>query len=153
MIKKLLTFAILLGLAGQLLAAPAAKAKKGRAAAPVKVADRTAPRFVYQPVVFMSYVRDVDAHPVVTFSADEDVTAAVWEADASGQGHVSRVPIFRGRLRKGAKQEVEWLSVTLPNGRYNFRIILTDRAGNSTAYNAPFTIDIIDNPNRALVLY
>ncbi len=151
--KRLFALALILGLASQLLAAPAVKPKKPKAAAPVKVVDKTVPGFIYQPTVYRSYVRDVDVHPIVTFFADEDVMAEVWETDASGKNHVSRAPIFRGRLKKGVKQGVPWRSVTLPNGIYNFHIIVTDRAGNSSSYDAPFTIDIINNPNRDLVLY
>ncbi len=153
MFKRLLTLTLLFALASQLYAAPAAKAKKPKkGAAPVRT-DFTPPGFIYRPVVFLSYVRDIDTHPVVTFSADEDVTAAIWETDAGGKNHVSRAPIFRQSLKKGIKQEVKWQSVTLPNGIYNFHIILTDKVGNSSSYNAPFTIDIINNPNRALILY
>ena len=161
MLKRILVIAFVLCLSGQLWAAtrpiskPAGPAKpyKGPKLATPAATASAKPAFMFQPIVYASYVMSAGQRPVLTFSADEDVEAVVWETDASGKNHVNRVSIFAGHLRKGVKQEVKWRSVTLPNGRYNFHIMMTDKAGNASAYNVPITVDIVNNPNRALVLY
>ncbi len=152
MLKRLLTLVVLFGCAAQLWAAPAAKPRRTKAA-PVKVTDTTKPGFLYQPVVYASYVMSTGQHPVMTFSADEDVRVVIWETDARGENRVNSEPIFTGRLKKGVKQDVEWLSLALPNGRYNYHVVMTDKAGNGADYDVPITVDIVNNPNGDLILY
>ena len=160
MIKKLLTLAFALCLASQVLAArptkPAGPAKpyKGpKLSRPASSEAAGRPGFIFKPVVYASYVMTIGQRPVLTFSADEDADVTVWETDASGKNHVNRVSIFAGHLKKGVKEDVKWKSLTLPNGIYNYHIVMTDKAGNSSTYNVPITIDIVKNPNRSLILY
>lgn len=111
------------------------------------------PGFSYQPDIFPAYVIDSDQLPVLTFSVDRDVSVEVWEMDETGQHYLSLWPLTMVDLEKGIKLDVAWKTATLPNGNFNFHVVLIDKAGHRADYNIPFTIHIINNPNLNLILY
>ncbi len=140
--------------------APAAGAKKKIAKPPAKktkatlmVVDVKPPGFIYRPNIFPQYVTDSSNLPVLTFSADEDVSIVVDARDAGGKNRLRGELLADTALKKGVKLEVAWKIGTLPNGDYSFHIIMTDKAGNRSEFNAPFTVYIRNNPNNTLLLY
>jgi len=129
-----------------------AKPPVKKAAAAARIIDVKPPGFLYRPNIFPQYVTNRDNLPVLTFSADKDVNIVVEPRDGSGQHRLQGELLADSELKKGVKVDVAWKIATLPNGDYNFHIIMTDKAGNRTEYNAPFTVYIRYNPNTSLIL-
>ena len=141
------------------VAGPAAGAKKKlakppvkKAAVAIKIIDIKPPGFIYRPTIFPQYVADSSNLPVLTFSADKDVNIVVEPRDGSGKNRLQGELLADANIKKGVKTDVAWKIATLPNGDYNFHIIMIDKAGNRSEFNAPFTVYIRYNPNTSLIL-
>jgi hypothetical protein len=119
----------------------------------IRPIDKKAPGFLYKPDIFPQYVTSSNHLPVMTFSANEDVNLKVEPRDGSGQNRLAGEILADTTIKKGMKIEVAWKIATVPNGDYNFHITMIEKAGNRTDYNAPFTVDIINNPNSSMILY
>jgi hypothetical protein len=118
----------------------------------ISLSDIKPPEFIYRPSIFPQYVTNSDNLPVLTFSPDEDVNIVVDQRDGTGKNRLQGELLADTAIKKGVKTDVAWKIAALPNGDYNFHIIMTDLAGNRTEFNAPFTVYIRYNPNTSLIL-
>lgn len=139
-------------------AGPVAGAVKKIAKQPVKntklkkkIIDKKPPGFLFRPTVSPQNVMTPTNLPVMTFSADEDVSVEVEAWMGNGRQRLTGDVLAAANLKKGKKLNVAWTIATLSDGKFNFHIIMTDKAGNRTKFNAPFTVSFMDNRNRKVI--
>jgi hypothetical protein len=116
-----------------------------------KKIDRTPPGFIYRPTVSPMYVTMSDDLPIMTFSANEDVSVEVEPWMGNGRQRLTGDILVAANLKKGVKLDVPWTVSILSNGKFNFHITMTDKAGNRTEYNAPFRVSFMNNRNRSVI--
>lgn len=137
---------------------PAFGAVKKTAKQPVKSTkvktkkiDKTPPWFIYGPTVSPQYVTTPDYLPIMTFSANKDVSVEVEPWMGNGRQRLTGDILVATNLKKGVKLDVPWTVSTLSNGKFNFHLTMTDKAGNRTEFNAPFRVSFMNNGNRRVV--
>lgn len=129
----------------------AAKQPAKKAKVKAKIIDKTPPGFIYRPTVSPQYVSTPDNLPVMTFSANEDVSVKVEPWMEDGRQRLTRDILYAAKLKKGVKLDVPWTVSILSNGQFNFHLTMTDKANNRTEFNAPFTVSFTNNLNRRVV--
>jgi hypothetical protein len=97
------------------------------------------------------YVTTVDDLPILRFSANEDVSVEVAPWMGNGRQRLTGDILVARNLKKGVELDVPWTVSILSNGKFNFHITLTDKAGNRTEFNAPFRVSFMNNRNRKVV--
>ena len=113
--------------------------------------DKTPPKFIYQPTVVPPFVSTPNNLPILTFSANKDVSVKVEPWMGNGRQRLTGDILAAANLKKGVKLNVPWTVSILSNGKFNFHITMTDKAGNRTEFNAPFQVYFMDNRNRSVV--
>ena len=114
-------------------------------------ADKTPPGFIGQPNVSPAYVTTPDNLPTLRFSANKDVSVEVEPWMGNGLQRLTGDILVSANLKKGVNLDVPWTVSTLSNGKFNFHITMTDKAGNRTEFNAPFRVYFMNNRNRSVV--
>jgi hypothetical protein len=122
-----------------------AKSKKA-----IKI-DKTPPRFIYHPTVVPAFVSTPDNLPILTFSANKDVSVEVEPWMGNGRQRLTGDILAATNLKKGVKLDVPWTVSILSNGKFNFHITMTDKDGHRAEFNAPFQVYFMDNRNRSVV--
>jgi hypothetical protein len=133
------------------VAKKAAKTTVKSTKAKIKKIDKTPPGFIYRPTVAPMYVTTPDDLPIMTFSANEDVSVEVEPWMGNGRQRLTGDILVATNLKKGVKLDVPWTVSIMSNGKFNFHLTMTDKAGNRTKYNAPFRVSFMNNRNRKVV--
>ena len=128
-----------------------AKLPAKRVAVKAKKKDKTPPGFIEQPTVSPMYVTNTDDLPTLRFSANKDVSVEVEPWMGNGSQRLTGDILVATNLKKGVNLDVPWTVSIMSNGKFNFHIIMTDKAGNRTEYNAPFRVSFMNNRNRSVV--
>ena len=150
LIIALLLFCLLPG-TGSAFGAAKKTAKPTVKKVKIKKSAKTPPRFIGQPTVAPIYVTNVDDLPILRFSADRDVSVEVEPWMGNGRQRLTGDILVATNLKKGVELDVPWTVSILSNGKFNFHITMTDKAGNRTEYNAPFRVSFMSNQNRSVV--